>query len=240
MQHSLACKLVPVGASSARHDWHPLNAIDARATTVANANAAPVDHALPRVWEELVACRLRVSDERIAGDHVELGVTVPSHPQPLTSIETMTLMRVLCGEPQKIIAVERASAASTVSNHFAQALKKLGFGARLVPLSLVLAGLARSGIARAPCALRMTLSDGGLQLVLTVARPAMARIDELTVAERHVAQLLIEGRTRWEIARARSTALNTVSRQCHGIYRAFGVTGRYALVRRAAERGCFE
>jgi DNA-binding NarL/FixJ family response regulator len=54
-----------------------------------------------------------------------------------------------------------------------------------------------------------------------------------------VERWMIEGLTRYEIADRRETSVYTVSRQFHSIYSAFRVTGRYALIRRAVELGCF-
>jgi DNA-binding NarL/FixJ family response regulator len=207
----------------------------------ANVNAAQGEAALPYVWQQFAAGGVQVADERIAGTHVELTLALRMHPEPLTPFEATTLVRVLSGESQKAIAAQVALGPSTISSHVVRGLDKLGLRARFVPLPVVLAALSRCGVAEMRSALQATLAaDGAPLLLLTVPRPSMTRVNMLTRAEQEVAQLLIEGRPRWSIARARSTTPCTVARQCHEIYRTFGITGRYALVRRAAELGCFQ
>jgi DNA-binding CsgD family transcriptional regulator len=61
----------------------------------------------------------------------------------------------------------------------------------------------------------------------------------LTRAEQEEACLFIEGRSRAEIADHRRTSALTVAGQVHAIFSALRLSGRYALVRRAGELGCF-
>ncbi len=81
--------------------------------------------------------------------------------------------------------------------------------------------------------------EGRVCLVMSVPRPMTCGIEGLTLAEREVAQLLIEGRSRTEIARHRATSAHTVANQFRSIFAAVGVTGRHALIRRAIELRCF-
>jgi DNA-binding NarL/FixJ family response regulator len=67
----------------------------------------------------------------------------------------------------------------------------------------------------------------------------MRDVRALTRAEQEVAGLFIEGRSRGEIADHRKTSALTVAGQVHSIFSALRVSGRYALIRRAAELGCF-
>jgi DNA-binding NarL/FixJ family response regulator len=61
----------------------------------------------------------------------------------------------------------------------------------------------------------------------------------LTHAEQQVAQWLIEGECRTEIARRRATSVHTVARQFSSVFTALRIRGRYALIRCAAEQCCF-
>jgi DNA-binding CsgD family transcriptional regulator len=61
----------------------------------------------------------------------------------------------------------------------------------------------------------------------------------LTHAEQDVARWIIEGCSRFEIARRRQTSVHTVARQFHAIFNAQRITGRFALVRSALELHCF-
>jgi DNA-binding CsgD family transcriptional regulator len=74
---------------------------------------------------------------------------------------------------------------------------------------------------------------------MSVPRPVTWGMEALTHSEREVAQLLIEGRSRDEIARHRSTSASTVANQIRSIFSTMGVTGRHALIRRAIELRCF-
>jgi DNA-binding NarL/FixJ family response regulator len=63
---------------------------------------------------------------------------------------------------------------------------------------------------------------------------------QLTCAEQKVAEILIEGCARPEIALRRNASVHTIGRQIHCIFSSLEVTGRYGLIRRAVELGCFE
>jgi DNA-binding NarL/FixJ family response regulator len=75
--------------------------------------------------------------------------------------------------------------------------------------------------------------------VVSVPRPSTGRLPGLTRAEEEVAQGIVEGYSRFEIARRRATSVNTVARQVHSIFNALQITGRFALIRRAIEFNCF-
>ena len=52
----------------------------------------------------------------------------------------------------------------------------------------------------------------------------------LTLAERHVVELMLEGRCHEEMGVARGTSSRTIANQVGGIYRKLRVSGRAALV----------
>ena len=76
-------------------------------------------------------------------------------------------------------------------------------------------------------------------MVNGVARPLVSGGPALTMDERDIERSLVERRSRWEIARARSTSEQTVSSQLRAIFSKFRSTGRFGLTRRAAELGWF-
>jgi DNA-binding NarL/FixJ family response regulator len=207
---------------------------------LAEPDADPSKDALSQAWDELTSGHMAVLLERSAGNRVGVVARVNPSPEPLSPLEASTLLRVLCGEQQKAIAVDLSVAASTASGHFVGALAKIALAVRSVPLALVLAAVHRAGIVRVDTAHSVAFEwMGTLCLAITVPRPAIATLTDLSDAEREVAQLLIEGRPRCEIAEQRSTSPNTIARQCHSIFRRLGATGRYGVTRRAAELGCF-
>lgn len=69
----------------------------------------------------------------------------------------------------------------------------------------------------------------GQHPVLSFALPEPRWPDTLTLAEREVAQLLLEGATNANIAKMRGTSRRTVTNQVASIFRKAGVASRIAL-----------
>jgi DNA-binding NarL/FixJ family response regulator len=109
-----------------------------------------------------------------------------------------------------------------------------------VPLPLIVAAQQACRIHLAADAKCLRIEhDGDICTILSVRRPDMRTVRALTRAEQEVACLVIEGSSRWEIAHYRKTSVLTVARQVHAIFAALRLSGRYALIRRAGELGCF-
>ena len=196
--------------------------------------------ALGNVWGDLVRGRLRPVREAITHDSVCLVGQVIARPHGLTTDDAMLVVNVLCGEPRKAVASELGIAVSTATGRFLRALAKLELGDRNVPLPIVLAAQSWAGMARIPSA-RVAWFDheGSSCVAVSVPRPATAHLTSLTRGEQEVAQWLIEGLTRYEIADRRATSVHTVAGQFHSIFNALRVTGRYELIRRAVALRCF-
>jgi DNA-binding NarL/FixJ family response regulator len=212
-------------------------------TWQANRDSQPPDvegTPLANAWQDLVRGRLRVRYQTTTRDSIRLVAHVNcSHP-PLCPDDVAVLMRVFGGEPQKVLASDLGIANSTVSGRCVRALDKLGLGRRTVSLPLVLAAQSAAGLVRMPKATSALFEENGsLCLALSVPRPVIQYLATLTRAEQEVAQALIEGSTRSEIALRRTTSMFTVTRQFSAIFSALRVTGRYALIRHAAELRCF-
>jgi DNA-binding NarL/FixJ family response regulator len=213
-----------------------------RAALEADATGTPSN--LSSAWEDLVRGELRVWCESIGLERIYLLARVNVGPSvdryALTSPEAAIVLRVLCGDSQKLIATELGVAPSTASNRCTRAIDKLDLGSGALPLPLVVAAQACAGVVASPHGRSARFEYQGCDcLVMSVPRPVTAGIDALTPAEREVAQLLIEGRSRYEISHHRSSSPNTVASQIHSIFVALGVTGRHAVIRRAIELGCF-
>ena len=196
--------------------------------------------ALARTWEDFAAGRVTLAGEGGDGDRAKIIAQVRYTARALAPLQASIALRVLRGDQQKFIAGELEVSSSTVSSNFASARIKLGLVRRAVPLPLVLAALTHAGIARIPRARRALFEQrDDFWLVVSVPRPAMDTLVALSEAEREVGGALIEGRSRTEIARLRSTSHHTVASQCGAIFCTLGATGRYLLIRRAAELQCF-
>lgn len=196
--------------------------------------------ALGNVWIDLVRGRLRPVREAITHDAVCLIAQRIGRPQGLTNDDALLVVNVLCGEPRKAVASELGIAISTATGRFLRALAKLELGDRNVPLPLVLAAQSWAGMARIPSVRVACFEQEGCPcVVVSVPRPATAHLSSLTRGEQEVAQWLIEGLTRYEIADRRETSVHTVAGQFHSIFNALRVTGRYELIRRAVGLRCF-
>jgi DNA-binding NarL/FixJ family response regulator len=200
---------------------------------------------LGELWQEFIDSRLLLYGEGTGphGRYVLCRVAdgVPSLGGPLSRVETAVLVRVLCGEQQKAVAADLAVACSTTSKWYTQALKKLRLNAGPTPLPLIIAAQSwASGKTPPADARRATIfHDGSEFVVLTVSTPNLAAEQRLTRAEREVAEGLIEGHSRWEIAARRSTSTQTVACQLRGIFSKLQVGGRCSLIKLGLAAGWF-
>jgi DNA-binding CsgD family transcriptional regulator len=193
------------------------------------------------IWQDHVGGRLRAWWESVGPDRVLLVSRMDAKNRGcLDAGDTNLVARVLSGDQQKCVASDLGLAPSTVSGRFIRALDRLDLARATVPLPLILAAQVWVGvgeIARARSA--VFTSQGHVCVVVSVPRPVTSHIANLTTSERMIAQWVIEGHARPDIARHRETSINTVSRQFHAIHSALHLTGRYALIRRALELQCF-
>jgi DNA-binding NarL/FixJ family response regulator len=194
---------------------------------------------LSNLWEEHALGGLRVCFEFTDSNRILL-VAHKRSGQPLPRGDMRMLLRVLGGEQQKVVALELQVAVSTISSRYSRSLAKLGVARREVPVPLVLAAQCSTGAASHVSARMASFGHrGGHWLVVSVPKPATQQFTMLTHAQREVAASIIEGCSRFEIARHRGTSIHTTSRQVHSVFAALKLTGRYALIRRALELGCF-
>jgi DNA-binding NarL/FixJ family response regulator len=195
-------------------------------------------------WEELVGGQLRIEGER--STHDRLHLVTREEPSPhggaiLNPVQASTLLGVLCGGRQKVVAMDLVAAVSTVSFRVKRALRRLNLSERIVPLPLVVVAQSFAGLIDPRGARReQFVEEGAGYVVLSVARPDMRRAPGLSAAERDVARLLIEGLSYAEIARQRGSSIHTVATQRWRVFSVLRVSGRYDLIRRAAELGCFD
>jgi DNA-binding NarL/FixJ family response regulator len=207
--------------------------------------AANVDAYAPsalEAWADLLRGALHVASSQARGDvlYVTAYSSDPGKGKPLTPAEAEVLVRVLCGEQQKAIAADLSIAPSTASHRLASGLRKIGVHRSAVPLPLVIAAQQASGLAARAAVQAVRFEHAGRSgVVLSVSRPDLRRLHALTRAEQAVACLFIEGHTRREIAQNRGASALTVAGQVHAIFSRLRLSGRYALIQRAVEGGCF-
>jgi DNA-binding NarL/FixJ family response regulator len=224
---------------------HEASALEAFFTATARPSDAGhwTEYELRLAWEDFASGRARTWRSYVLGDRVYVAARLASahRSDALADHEAPVLIRVLCGEQQKVVASELEVAPSTVSHRFTRSLEKLGIEDHLVPLPLVLAVQQQcdgAAIQSGMTCSHLESSDGRF-VVLSTKRPDMRRASTLTHAEREVAALFIEGFSRSDIAIQRRTSVPTVARQIHCVFSTLRLIGRYALIRRAAELGSF-
>jgi DNA-binding NarL/FixJ family response regulator len=219
----------------------PRDANDGFSQTASDAaQASAPANVLASVWEDLARGRLRAWCESSTRDRMYFVAHLNRAYRSLSPDDSAVLVRVLCGEAQKVVAAELGIATSTASGRCQRALDHLDLAHRTMPLPLVLAAQSWAGVVHVPSA-RSALFEqhGQLALIVSVPRPVTANITALTRAEREVAQRLIEGNCTKEIALWRATSTHTVTRQLSSIFAALRVTGRCGLIRYAVDARCF-
>jgi DNA-binding NarL/FixJ family response regulator len=213
--------------------------------TLAAERAALPGADLSAVWQAVMDRRLTVCAEGAgAGSRylvARASIDASRPGRALSRIETAVLVRVLSGEQQKLVAAELGIACSTASKWYTQGLARLHLDGRPIPAPLVIAAQAWASGQNPPVEARGAsfVHDGSQYFVLSIPKPAVSTQGTLTPAECEVARFLIEGESRWEIAARRETSAQTVACQIRGIFSKWRLTGRYALIRRAAEQGWF-
>jgi DNA-binding CsgD family transcriptional regulator len=196
---------------------------------------------LSKLWEDLMLGRLRPFHEGATQNSVRFVARIAIPPiRPLRADEASLVRSVLCGDARKALACDQGVAVSTVTGRFLRALSKVELHDCTVPLTFVLAAQSHSGLVRIPSA-RATYVDheGCRSLSLSIPRPVTTCLTELTPVQQQIALWLIEGATRETIAERRGKSVHTVAGQIHAVFHGLRVTGRYALIRRACELGCF-
>ncbi len=210
--------------------WHAAVDAERRAT----------DCQLDDIWQDYVRGRLRAIWESIGPERVLLVGHLGGAEHGVDPVDAKIAARIFAGAQQKCVASDLGLAPSTVSGRYLRALHGLDLKRNNVPLPLILAAQAWLGAAGVPRAKSAFFKAAGrVCMLVSVPRPFTSSMVELTPAERDVAQWIIEGCSRVDIAHERGTSVNTVSRQCHSISDTLRSTGRFALVRLAVERRCF-
>lgn len=200
-----------------------------------------VECPLESIWHDHVQGRLHAWWESVGPDRIILVARVTGSGAAVGAEDADILARVFAGHQQKVVASDLGIAPSTVSGRYVRALDRLDLTAGAAPLPLVLAAQAALGVGRVPRARTAFFeAQGRVCMAVSVSRPNTTRMTNLTTAEQEVAAWLVEGCSRFEIARRRETSVHTVARQFHSIFAVQRVTGRFALVRSAVAVGCFE
>jgi DNA-binding CsgD family transcriptional regulator len=181
------------------------------------------------LWQGLALGRWKIEAHQARETHCELSLrSVPTeHAEPLAAEDFSIFERVLVGDYQKVIAIEREVSYSTVSTTLAKCSQGLGLKCKMrgVPLLLVLAAQAR----RQP---KLNLAFGHLESsrLFLALRPDATLKDRLTPIEYEIARLVIEGKSHAEISQARRTTPRTIANQIGSLFGKLRVKGRFELI----------
>jgi DNA-binding NarL/FixJ family response regulator len=195
----------------------------------------------PDVWCQLVAGRLTLTKHFPVDDRIFLVArdsSTEAQSTALSSRESELFCRLLMGQSQKLMGYELGVCPSTVATHIARAFAKLGLqpSANAVPLALVLICQgARGAIHLSAPHVTSSVREGQRYVIASIARPPVTRLLSLTAAERDVALALVDGYSKFDIARARSTSIHTIGRQISSLFAKLNVKGRFDLICRMSQ-----
>ena len=182
-------------------------------------------------WERLVAGASCIADmyQEAGRSHVVLAPATKSViRRALTDREQCVIRRMAHGLTDKEIGAELGISISSVATHRGRAQRKLGLGSRVVLMQLVHLLDGMLDAEPAPCPGVPALPSERMTVTLPDWLEQLPQ--SLTIAERHVAAMLLDGLSNDAIARARGTSPRTVANQLAAISRKIGVGGRRALV----------
>jgi len=225
---------------AARAEPPPLDRGTVRAAYCLEPPVAPIR--LSTLWEALRAGRATPCDawHDATRSYVVVHTVGDAVRTALYSSEAVVITRVLCGHQQKAIASDLGLAHSTISKLRASALAKLHLAAEPMPLPYVLAVQAAATGVEIPTATQGAFEHhGSSYLAVSVPLPRVRKGCGLSPSEQEVALYLIEGCSRTEIARRRSTSPQTVLTQLAATYAKLGLSGRNGAIARAAALGWF-
>ena len=192
-----------------------------------------------RLWLAVLAGRTRVFAGTCTRLEYQLGLEHTAVSAPLPDEWASLIERLLLGDAPKVLAFERNRSSSTVALRAMRALTWMGIrcSPRAVPAGLLLLANAACGQLPGPFEAKIIPIHGKPQLsLLSIRRPDVKLVAELSPAERAIVDLLVEARTHRQIAALRSTSARTIANQIANIYRKLGLTGRIPLVIRLAQR----
>jgi len=156
----------------------------------------------------------------------------PRRPCDARNIEI--LRRVVRGEQQKVIALELDLSASSVAVSAMQGARAMGLLCQVRRIPAVVFMAAHANELDQPVNARWSslLWEGVEHRVVSAERPAAAAVGQLSRAERHIADLLLERLSNAEIAQIRRTSIRTVANQLASVQLKLRAHGRMEVLSR--------
>lgn len=196
-------------------------------------NASEQTSGLGAVWKKLIAGELSVSavGSSLHGECIDLRLN-PTR-RPIKPAEAHILLRVLCGEQQKVVAAETPCSISTIAGTATKCLQVLGLscGAREAPFALIV--LAHACTKPLPSEfVDCSVQTNGELTTLNFAKPRLPVDAGLSPGEHAVLELLLQGLSHHTIADRRQTSARTIANQLASAYAKLGVSGRLQVLRK--------
>ena len=193
---------------------------------------------LAALWDELLAGSCKIESWSHAQDSWSLVVSRQpaadgARPVALRPRDVEILEHALLCGVRKLVAVEVGLSCSSIAVILQSCFQFMGLSClpSRIPGLLVAAAHARHHQAvKFQSSLSASNDNRFAYRTITVPRPDSALAAWLAPAEHAVINLLIEGLTYAEIARARQTSIRTVANQVASGFRRLGVSGRAELL----------
>lgn len=187
--------------------------------------------ALGSVWSLLVSGRLAIASIETTEHSQRLVLRAGRRNRGLRSPSARLLLRVLLGEPQKVVAAEADCSLSSVAGTASRCLQAFGLecATREAPIALIVLAHAHAtpGL---PYFVDCDLQWQPDAIFLTVPKPQLPAGAGLSGSQRDVLALLLEGMSHREIATKRGTSVRTVDALVATAYSKLGNSGRLQVI----------
>ena len=190
------------------------------------------------LWLAILAGRTRVFATACTPQWLYLELEDRPIGVPLPRECVAVIEQLMLGVASKVIAIERNCSPSTVTMRGTRALVQMGIRCSpgTVPAGLLcLANAARGQACGSIQAKLRPIQDNRQQFLLSIRRPDLQLIEELSPAERSIANMLLEARSHRQMAVLRASSTRTIANQIASLYRKLDVSGRIPLVIRLAQ-----
>jgi DNA-binding NarL/FixJ family response regulator len=194
---------------------------------------------LSQVWRGLVGRSETVSDHFQTPERHYVLLQRSAMALARRPLRAQVLERVLLGDSQKSVAIERQLAASTIAVASKEALRAMGVqtSTSRAPFSIGLLVHAHHELAVISKGRVSHLPPGSGLRVVSIPRLDKWLCATLSPSEFEVLRLRADGLSHAEIARCRRSSLRTVANQVAAAFRKLGVSGRTELISYLARGG---
>lgn len=228
------------GVPAARLPWEKLSVEVARQERDQMARAIWADNratqtvALSTLWDELLCLRQQVVSHFTTETRAYLIVRATSGAKrPVMGDRyRYALQGLVRGLSQKKLAVELGVSDAAITSRLNHAMAYLGLDCRasVMPLMVAMAGMEETSDLRVSARIS-TWTGAAPTRILSIPRPDTHLPKSLSQAECAILRLLIEGRSRREMAEMRQTSCHTIANQVSAIFCKLGTSSRFWLIR---------